>query len=200
MFRFFLVLVVALCPLIDISAETFPEPFGLSWDMSEDDLRKLGFELIQEDHNGFNTFSSLSTPKPWSKGETYFALTYNDQLVKVAAISIDFTDDIYGIEGKETYNQMKALLTKKYGNPSENYEFTGRDLYDESDEFYQCLEYSGCGVYISLYKYSGGTIAIQLSGQNRGTGYLQIGYESPGFSIAKRQITQNAQEADAEVF
>lgn len=200
MTRFFVVLVVTLYPLMSIGAEPFPEPFGLSWDMPDDNLREHGFTFVEESSGDFNVFTSVSVPKAWSKGETYLALTYNDQLVKVAALSVDITDDIYGSEGKAMYNQMKSLLTKKYGAPSDHFEFTGRELYDEADEFYQCLEYSGCGVYVSIFQFSGGTIAIELEGKSRGTGYLTIGYESPGFHVAKRQIEQEAKESDAEVF
>ena len=200
MTRFFLVLVVTLYPLMGIGAEPFPEPFGLNWDMSDDNLKEHGFTLVKENSSEFNVFTSVSVPKAWSKGNTYLALTYKDQLVKVVALSVDFTNDIYGSEGKEMYNQMKALLTKKYGAPSDHYEYTGRDLYDEADEFYQCLEYSGCGHYVSIFKFSGGIIAIELEGKGRGTGYLTIGYESPGFLIAKRQIEKEAKESDAEVF
>ena len=200
MTRFFLVLVVTLYPLMGIGAEPFPEPFGLSWDMSDDNLKEHGFTLVEESSSEFNVFTSVSVPKAWSKGNTYLALTYKDQLVKVVALSVDITNDIYGSEGKEMYNQMKALLTKKYGAPSDHYEYTGRDLYDEIDEFYQCLEYSGCGNYVSIFKFSGGTIAIEFEGKSRGAGYLTIGYESPDFLAAKRQIAQEAKESDTDVF
>lgn len=194
---------IALCLWLmspSISADSFPEPFGLKWGMTEDELKQNGFVAIEKYDGWFNGMSSKSTPKPWSKAETYLALTYNNRLVKVAAISVDITDDIYGLEGMVMYNEIKDRLAKKYGNPSTEQEFIGRDLYDDADEFYQCLKRSGCGAYLSLFKFSGGTIAIQLKGKRRGSGYLSIGYESPDFLIAKEQIRQESSKSDDEAF
>ncbi|ORQ01223.1 hypothetical protein B7971_18490, partial [Vibrio cholerae] len=123
-------------------------------------------------------------PKAWSKAENYVAVTYKGRLVKVAAMSTDFTDDIYGLKGKSNYEQVKSLLTKKYGSPSTHYERVGGDLYDDADEFYQCLDYSGCGAYLSIFDYAGGVISVQLKGKRRGEGFLTIGYESPQFLMA----------------
>ena len=198
--QFFLVSIVILCPFSVFGTDDFPEPFGLSWNMSEGDLDKLGFTDTGRGVEGFNVFSSVSVPKPWSKGDRYLAVTYKNRLVKASALSVDITDDIYGSEGKEMYKQMKALLAKKYGDPSDHYEFVGADIYDESDEFYQCLNYSGCGGYASMFQYLGGTIAVQLNGLTRGKGYLSITYESPGFEAAKRQSEKEAEESDADVF
>lgn len=180
-------------------ADSFPEPFGLTWGMSEAELQKLGFTQVS-DSDGFKIFSSVSTPKAWSKAENYVAVTYKGRLVKAAAVSTDFSDDIYGSEGKRNYNQVKELLTKKYGAPSTHYERIGGELYDGSDEFYQCLEYSGCGAYLSIFEFGGGGISVQLKGKRRGEGYLTIAYESPQFSVAKKEIERGDLESDADAF
>lgn len=199
MFRLCLSVVLFLSAFVT-NADSFPEPFGLKWGMTVDELDRYGFAPIQGFDTKFNGMSSKSAPKPWSKAETYLALTYNNRLVKVAAFSVDITDDIYGAEGKEMYNQIKDRLIRKYGNPSTQNEYVGRDLYDEPDEFYQCLDRSGCGAYISLFKMFGGTIAIQLKGRRRGSGYLSIGYESPEFLSAKEQQKEASSKSDDEAF
>ncbi|EGQ9635472.1 hypothetical protein O1D87_003489 [Vibrio cholerae] len=181
------------------AADTFPEPFGLSWGMSEAGLKKLGFTQVS-DANGLRIFSSVSVPKAWSKAENYVAVTYKGRLVKVAAMSTDFTDDIYGSKGKSNYEQVKSLLTKKYGSPSTHYERVGGDLYDDADEFYQCLDYSGCGAYLSIFDYAGGVISVQLKGKRRGEGFLTIGYESPQFLMAKKEIENGDLQSDADAF
>ncbi|EGQ7835363.1 hypothetical protein H9W06_004477 [Vibrio vulnificus] len=181
------------------AADTFPEPFGLSWGMSEAGLKKLGFTQVSNS-GGLRIFSSVSAPKAWSKAENYVAVTYKGKLVKAAALSEDFKNDIYGSEGKSTYEQVKSLLTKKYGSPSTNYERVGGDLYDDADEFYQCLDYSGCGAYLSIFDYAGGVISVQLKGKRRGQGFLTIAYESPQFLVAKEEIERGDLESDADVF
>lgn len=181
------------------AADTFPEPFGLTWGMSEAGLKKLGFTQVN-DSEGLRLFSSVSAPKAWSKAENYVAVTYKGKLVKAAAVSTDFTDDIFGSEGKSTYEQVKSLLTKKYGSPSTHYERVGGALYDDADEFYQCLNYSGCGAYLSIFEYAGGVISIQLKGKRRGEGFLTIGYESPQFLEAKKEIERGDLESDTDAF
>ncbi len=183
--------------LVAHADESFPSPFGLTWGMSVASLKELGFAEVN-DSGGLKILSSVSAPKAWSKAEIYVAVTYKDRLVKAAANSFDFTDDVYGSEGKDNYNQIKSLLTKKYGEPTTHYERIGTTLYDDPDEFYQCLEYTGCGAYLSLFELSGGTIAVQLKGKRRGVGYLSIAYESPQFSVAKDEIERSDRNSDAD--
>lgn len=190
---------VALYSVQAFGEESFPEPFGLRWGMSESELSNLGFTKSSES-SGLNILTSVSAPKAWSKGEMYAALTHKGKLVKVMVSSVDITDDILGSEGKELYSHMKSLLEKKYGPPSTNYEIIGKKLYDDYDELYQCLDYSGCGAYMSIFKFAGGVIAIQLKGKRRGEGFLTISYESPGFSIAKEEIKSGNMESDEEAF
>lgn len=179
--------------------EPFPEPFGLIWGMTESKLKEIGFSQVNES-GGLAIYSSVTVPKAWSKAENYIAVTYKGRLVKAAANSYDFTDDILGSEGKGNYEQIKSLLTRKYGNPKSHYEEVGRKLYNEPDEFYQCLEYSGCGAYLSLYAFSEGIIAVQLNGKGRGEGYLTISYESPQFYVAKKEIERGNLKSDADAF
>lgn len=195
------VLILCFC-VLTFSAygqESFPEPFGLNWDMGEAEIKAVGFSHNSE-ADGLKLFSSMSVPKAWSIGESYVAVVYQNRLIKVVAQSINFENDVYGTEGKEAYNDLKRLLTKKYGSPSSEIERTGGKLYDDSDEFYQCLKYSGCGGYISLYEVSGGVIGLQLKGLRRGQGYLTIQYESPGFKAAQAGVDASQKTADEDAF
>lgn len=178
------------------SANIFPDPFGLSWDLTEKELKTMGFTESNE-AGGLKILVSYSVPKAWSKGESYIAITHKGKLVKVVAISKDITDDVYGTEGKELYESLKNLLSDKYGQPESN-EIVGLDLFKDSDEFYQCLGYSGCGIYMSLYNYAGGIIAVQIEGERRGEGYVKILYESPQFEQAKREIESGDLKSDSD--
>lgn len=192
-------LLISAFSITAFSADPFPEPFGLQWGMSEAQLKKSGFANVGPSGR-FNVMTSVSTPKAWSKGDSYMAVTYKKKLVKVVAHSKSFKSDIYGSEGKSLYNQVKSLLVKKYGEPDTHYEHIGMKLYDESDEFYQCLKYSGCGSYISLFKNDGGFISVELEGTGRGQGYLSVGYESPEFYAAKNTIEQDNSTSDSDAF
>ena len=180
-------------------SEEFPAPFGLTWKMGEQELRSHGFSEVSNT-GGLKIMQSFSVPKAWSKAEKYYAVTHDGELIKAIAISKSFTDDVYGSEGKELYSKMKSILSKKYGAPTSSFEVVGNSLYDELDEFYQCLDYSGCGSYLSIYETLGGTIGIQLEGERRGQGYLRVGYESPYFTEAKAKINNTNTESDTEAF
>ena len=194
-----LLFLFSLSSLALAESKSFPEPFGLTWGMSEADLIKVGFTRSGPVED-FNILSSVSAPKAWSKADDYMAVTYKGKLVKVIASSKPFTSDLYGSEAKASYSQIKSLLSKKYGEPKTSWERVGLDLYKDSDEFYQCLKYDGCGQYISLYEYAGGYISLQIKGVSRGKGYLMIGYESPEFYAAKNAIENQDSAADAEAF
>ena len=165
--------------------------------MSEAALKKLGFNRVQE-MRGFNLLESLSVPKAWSKGDKYAAITYKGNLVKVSANSIRLSDDIYGTAGKQQYRNLKDLLTKKYGTPTNDIEYLGIKAYEDADEFYQCLKYTGCGALMSVYEFDGGAIVIQLKGTGRGEGYLDIAYESPAFFTAKEEIEKGSLATDED--
>lgn len=190
---------LALTSTLTFAQEKFPEPFGLTWGMQENELIKLGFQKIKTD-NDTGMFISANAPKAWSKGDSYMALTHKGRLVKAGATSKNITNDAYGTEGKNLYNQVKNLLIDKYGHPSTNLESTGNKIYKDSDEFYQCLNYSGCGAYVSIFSYAQGSIMIKLEGSRRGEGLLRIMYESPEFDKSVREIKEADLEKDAEAF
>ena len=178
--------------------DEFPAPFGLSWDTTTTEIKDLGFTKSQGDE--IIAWTGVNVPKAWSKGKTYILLTYQDKLVKASVLSESISGDITGSEGKELYEEMKALLTKKYGEPKDSMEAVGRSVYKDYDEFYQCLDYDGCGIYISAFYVAGGYISIQLIGTSRGYGYLQVSYEPPAFGEAKRAIEQAKAETDDDAF
>lgn len=177
----------------------FPAPFGLTWGMSNQDLVQAGFDSPRPTGQ-FEYLTSVTAPKPWSKGDQYLALTYKDKLVKLIVSSKAITGDVYGTEGKALYENVKSIMTKKYGQPSDKLEYVGMKLYDDSDEFYQCLSYDGCGIYITQYKLAGGMLGVQLEGERRGKGYVQITYESPAFITAKDEVNNANRAEDQEAF
>lgn len=202
MIKHLLFIILAILPLPVMAQDAFPAPFGLTWGASAADLRALGFATHGNDTQGdedkaLRALTAVSVPKPWSRAEKYVALLFRDRLVKVVAQSESVTNDLGGTEGKTLYESVKKTLTEKYGVPSSHTETSGGKLYNDFDEFYQCLDYAGCGLYLSLYQYNGGVIAVRLEGESRGKGFLSVQYESPEFAKALATIKDGDAESDA---
>lgn len=164
-------------------------PFGFKWGESKAQLIKHGIKLTDcTDLPGFTACYTKDSVKPVSFASKYL-LFINKKvgLQKVVLISNRISSDITGSEGKQLYATIKTTLSKKYGEPT-SYEYVGAKLYDEYDEFYQCLKYDGCGSWASFWKEKNGDgIVMQLRGISRGEGELSLIYESAGFSKIKKQ-------------
>ena len=176
-------------------------PFGLKWGVGVDDLRNHGIKLQKLAAEGrVEVFLAKSLPKNLSIAKLY--AIYFDQefgLQKIAMFSEDITDDAFGYKGKEMYDDIKSKLKNKYGEPTKNSETVGLMLYDESDEFYQCLSYDGCGVWFSLFKNKEQTIVVELEGKRRGHGYITIRYEGSKWkeSFYARKAKSSKSDSDA---
>ena len=83
-------------------------------------------------------------------------------LQKIVVALKTIQGDITGSKGLEQYSSYKEILTKKHGEPL-SLEVTGLALYDDPDEFWQCLRYDGCGAYFSAYDLGDkGSVGIKL--------------------------------------
>ena len=176
-------------------------PFGLKWGASVNDLRKQGIELQNKFTEGrLEDFFAKSLPKNLST--TKFYRLYFDQefgLQKILMFSEDITNDAFGFKGKEMYDDIKSKLKNKYGEPTGNWEYVGRRLYDESDEFYQCLSYDGCGSWASLFEDKEQKILVEIQGKRRGHGFIKLVYEGPkwGESLDARKAESSKSDSDA---
>jgi len=97
-----LLFLFSLSSLALAESKSFPEPFGLTWGMSEADLVKAGFTRSGP-VDDFNILSSVSAPKAWSKADDYMAVTYKGKLVKVIASSKPFTSDLCSGQQNRTH-------------------------------------------------------------------------------------------------
>ena len=106
-----------------------------------------------------------SLPKDLTIAEFYYLIFVTEKhLQKIVMSSKDIKNDLYGSEGKKKYEKIKMSLRKKYGSPTQELETSGLKLWDDPDEFYQCLDYSGCGYWTSVFKdkKSGVTVGLEL--------------------------------------
>lgn len=173
--------------------------FGLRWGMSIQEVRSLGVNLTKEkgDRN-IDTYTTNSLPKNLSDIEKYSLMFADGNLVKMSAVTKNITNDPTGANGKERFEALKSSLTAKYGNPALNQQSVGSKLFKERDEFYQCLKYPGCGMWAVAYDFSVKMISLELKGLGRGTGFLIIVTEGPGWDKALEKYKASKSKADSD--
>ena len=178
-------------------------PFGFEWGQTKSDLSYKGVDLLDcsvPESVPIETCKVNNPPKKFSKADFFFLYFASDEgLHKVVMLGKDIKNDAYGTDGKEQYSSLTTSLTKKYGKPSDVFEWTGQELYKDADEFYECLNYQGCGTQTS-YWLEGveGTISLELKGVNRGTGYLKLTYESGRWSDLLDRFNNENNSADED--
>ena len=178
-------------------------PFGLTWGMSKAEVESLGVTLLESSSEGSIAFYRTDElPIDLSNAEIYSLVIEEDRgLQKVTMVSDNIENDAYGDEGKRVYNRLKTALIDKYGEPDSDFEFVGGTLWDEDDEFYQCLAYDGCGGWASFFinESAGESVFISLEGLSRGTGYIKLAYEGPewGAVVDEADAAKASQDASA---
>ena len=174
-------------------------PFGLSWG-----AMKVDFDNLTDCEDFKSTLTVcdiISPPSLVSDGRSYWGV-FDEQkgLVKAGFFTDYFTNDSYGTDGKKRFNEIKNALTKKYPN-AENDELIlmHAELYEDSDEFYECLRYDGCGFHSFYLKPDDSSrLAIKLHGISRGKGYISVVYESSMFSAVLDENEALIEESDIE--
>jgi hypothetical protein len=163
-------------------------------DINSSDLRP-GSQITE---GNLTSITISSPPKPLSSTKDVQLIFGKVRgLQKIIWNSEPILDDVYGIEGKDKFNKLKDNLIKKYGNPSDGTEIVGLELYDEADEFYQCLDYAGCGSWNSIWEVDNGvSILLQLHGASRGEGWLSLAFEGPGWLEALGRYEDAKSESD----
>lgn len=171
-------------------------PFGFTWGES---ISKYG-SVESNDLGG--VVIAKSAPKSHSMIESYIIFAgKNEGLQMVKAIGKDIIGDAYGIEGKAQYNKFKAALKKSGYKENNKFEYIGSSLYKDADEFYECLNYDGCGSYFWIGTDVEGTLAtisIESAGR-RGSGFIKLSFDSPKWSgiIDSLNAAKDAKDEDA---
>ena len=171
----------AKAPAADAPAAQVEAPFGLKWGMHLNDLDGLGVQINSTSKNGNLTMVNAKTMAQAFPDTATVNMLFDSQagLVKVRWISTALSDDPDGTKGRVKYGELKKLMVQDRGNPTDETMVVGARLFDQEDEFYQCLAYDGCGVWTSLWeqKPSGGVL-LSIEGEGPGKGFVQVDYES----------------------
>lgn len=188
-----------------VRAQEVGAPFGLTWGASADAVgQALGVVPDPEPLWGrLNSFTSSKAPiTPPDTDMILAAVDPEHGLGRVIWISTTIEDDPFGSEGRGRYNALQQVLTEKYGKPSRKTEETGAKLWKDRDEFYECLDYQGCGLWMSLWEV--GTppvlIGLRIKGVRRGTGYVVITYEGPNWDAILDAVKAGEAKAKKDAF
>lgn len=153
--------------------------FGLKWGMTVDSVRATGTVLKRETGDAnIETFTTKSVPRQLSNADAYLLIFADGKLAKMKYLGNNINGDSFGTEGKEKFETLKSALSEKYGASTNNYQSVGGKLFKESDEFYQCLAYDGCGVWAAVFESPDKSILLELNGMQRGVGYVSLTAEA----------------------
>ena len=187
--------------IVAAPAQSAEGPFGVNWGESKSALESKGITLEASGGEGrISSFKTKQLPKNLSIAEQYALFIDNEyQLQKIIMVSKDIDEDLYGSKGKQTFSDLKSKLAQKYGSPTNGLERVGMALYKDENEFYQCLGYEGCGMWVATYedKKEGVSVLLELKGMKRGKGYIKITYEGPNWSKVIDTMRKNKSESDA---
>ena len=175
--------------------------FGLEWGMSPDQVKNLGTKLaLKMKVNNLSVYTAKLLPKNL-KDADYYNLVFDnsDLLVKIIMVGEMITDDIYGEKGRARFEELARELKEKYEEVKSITE-TGIKAYDSPDEFYQCLAFKGCGLWVKMFKGDNKNIILQLNGVTKGEGYIDIRVEAyPEWEVitGKKKPVEFVEDAEA---
>jgi hypothetical protein len=176
--------------------------FGLRWGMTTAQVKASGVKLdFQEQEGDIKTYKAPSLPKGLSDFEGYALGFADDKLAKIVAASKDITGDLTGSEGKARYEELKSMIAEKYGSPINERRRTGLKLFEDRDEFYECLKYDGCGAWAAWWEKPTVFITIRVHGKRRGVGYIRIVAEAqPQWHQAMDALKSGRKNSDRQAF
>ncbi|GAB6064870.1 hypothetical protein [Deferrisoma palaeochoriense] len=176
--RVFWAVVLALLQ-VGVSAAGGETMFGLIWGMSPADVEQAGVSMTKErEDRNLAVYGGSSMPKNLRDAEFYHLVFDADMgLCKISVVTKDIAEDPYGTEGKARFDELSTLLSEKYKKTSGT-QIVGLKLWDQQDEFYQCLAYPGCGMWASVFESETKVVALELLGLTRGRGYLRLTVEA----------------------
>jgi len=184
----------------------YAAPFGLCWGMPYTELTKAHVTIKAEQQSPGSLKVITVTSTPVTPPDTDSIMLGFDQargLVKVIWLSKTYQNDPYGIEGKAMYSKLKAILSEHFGAPDSSLsrEATGVRVFTKADEFYECLQTNGCGMWFSSWKPTqGGYAGVEIKGAGLGHGYVRATYESSAFAEIAGKIESKKDESTKKAF
>ena len=180
----------------EVVEDTTLIPFGLKWGMHPGQLSSLDIEITDSSRtNDLTVVTAEEIPDAFAETKSV-NLLFDRRLglVKVRWTSLDIEADPTGTTGRAKYGEMRAIIMDALGEPTDETLVVGARLFDQEDEFYQCLAYEGCGVWSALWENSpSGGVLLSVEGTGPGQGFVQIDYESANWQDAADQAASAAE-------
>ena len=142
-------------------------PFGLTWDVSVEQLEASGvtLQLRQSDESGVR-FSATNLPKALSDlGEAILSFGNDDRLHKIEAISEDVTNDPAGTRLKARYAALSRALAGKYGKGVARHEI--REPWTRLNDFLTGI-YRGTSHHYTDFTGEYVTVRLEIRASRRG--------------------------------
>ncbi len=197
----FLLIILAFLSPPSFGADGDEALFGLRWGMTVAEVKSAGTALTKayRDRN-MESYKAPSMPKNISDFESYSLIFADGKLTKMYGIGKTISNDPSGLSGKERFETLRSVLIQKYGQPILNSQIMSNKLFKEHDEFYLCLKYSGCGIWVSVFETPDKLLTIEMKGLARGAGFIEIAAEArPQWSQAMDvyKLRKNLSDKDA---
>lgn len=191
--KFLAVALIAVATSASAQESLIAPSFGFTWEDKLSEIRQKYPDMTVESE-GEHTIAKISGDSysnlPGNTDFVQLAFSQDGSLIKIRWTSDNFTNDRYGTEGKAGFEALYETLQAKLG-PGKLYQYSGNELYTDSDEFYECLDYDGCGGWASFWDNAenpdSGSM-LQLKGLSRGTGYLAYTVEHPKLYDEKEKV------------
>jgi hypothetical protein len=123
----------------------------------------------------------------------------NGILVKVVLSTDPTKGDYAGMTGRAEFSELQKVLGSKYTVvPELTLMEIGRKVYTAPEEFYECLSFPGCGLWLAGFKGPDREILLRIRGHSSGTGMVTLEVEAvPEFKAClAAEEEQNRRKAE----
>lgn len=116
-------------------------------------------------------------PQPLDSFTSYFAtLNKNKVVTKLISVTDFYQNDGYCFTSRNKFIEFEKMLSKKYGEFDQQYDFTRADSIWDDERYYQMSLLNNERVHATFWKYKGYNITLEEDADYSGC-YLRLTYE-----------------------
>jgi hypothetical protein len=177
----FLELIIPLCALAlwpVVAVGQTEAPFGLVWGQSESQVRALGVVLKEYQSKDYGkSFFATELPRALADQETaILSFGHDDKLWRIVAIGRANDRDPMGGSVKSRYNELREVLTEKYGRPTSVHRL-GDSIYAEAEYFLSGIRQGKSFWYSSFEASSNVSAELAITASDSSTSRWRIIFE-----------------------
>jgi hypothetical protein len=179
------------------TAQDLAAPFGLEWGMSRAETLKLGVQIEQEERRVEGIYAAV-TNLPQVLADTESVLLYygfDDELSRITSISKKWRRDKRGTNIRSRFQELRALLTQKYGPPGRNIDIVPRSRFYQRDENFAYSISQNERMHVARWDNDYLEIVLGMAAQHEDT-YYMLSYDfKPLAGKAERALEQQEEGA-----